>query len=294
MDDYKKFLELVDLQIPQESEIMKVKFENLNITFYPNSNKLNIANSLHKFFNRTYADVKFDGNYNDFCLSNFSSLMYLFSEFYFERDLKDFEVSTKFEAGVNVDVGGFKPMDIMERFESYQVCNSINSFETIDKWGGSIGKAIMRKVFLSDYQLKAYSKSAESNLSNMNLLRFEVVVGQIRKLRSILGVNEITLQTLDNYNSWKVLGDYVDSCYRNIKKIPLNQRDLTIDELNKVYAYCNKNFKMDIAKHLSRHNYTKYMNECKDVFMKVSQQEDNYHNTLEEKISNKIKYLYSH
>lgn len=294
MEDFKKLLELLDLQMPQESEKMKVKFENLLITFYTNSNKLNISNSLHKFYNRTYADLIIDGNYNDFCYSNFNELMFMFSEFYFERDLKDFNISTKFETGVNIDLGAYKPMEIMEKFESYQVCNSINSFETIDTWGGKVGKPIMRKSFLYDYQLKAYSKSAESNLTNVNLLRFEIVYGSLKKLRSVLQVNDITLETLTNIDSWKGFGDYLDNCYRNIKKIPLIDRDLTIDELNKVYAYCSKNFKKDISKHLSRHNYTKYMNECKEVYLNISQQENNFQNTVENKISSKIKYLCSH
>ena len=295
MEDFKKFLELVDLQIPQESEKMKVKLENLQITFYPNSNKLNISNSLHKFYNRTYADLIIDGNHNDFCYSNFISLMFMFSEFYFERDLKDFELSTKFETALNIDVGGYKPMDIMERYLSYQSHNSIVAFKTIEPWGGAIGKPTTMKAFMSDYQVKCYNKSAESKLTGINLMRLELVYGQLRKLRSVLGLGvnaEITLENLTQIESWKALGSYIMNCYNNIKKIPLTERNLTIDELNKIYAHCHKGLKIDISKHLSRHHYSKHMDECKEVYNRIFKSKDNYHNVIEQKILNKIEYLW--
>lgn len=292
--DYQKFLDLVDIEMPTESEKMVVHLENLKLEYYPNAKMLKIRNSLHKFYNRTYADIKIDGNHNDFCFSNFVSLSYMLSEFYFERDLKEFKISTKLETGINIDTGGYKPMDILERYQSFQVCNSINHFETIDTWGGTIGKPKTRKVFMSDYQLKLYNKSAESKLAKVNLLRMEIVYGQLRKIRSVLGVTDISLETLTELKSWLSLGNYLNDCYNNIKKIPFTSRDLTVDELNKVYAFCNKSLKKDLATHLSRHNYSKYIDECKEVYNKISQSEDNYHNVIGDKIFSKIKYLCNH
>ncbi len=294
MQDFKKFLDLIDVEMPKEAEKMVVYFENLKIEYYPNSKQLKIKNSLHRFYNRAYADIRIDGNHNDFCRSNFDSVCYLFSELYFKRDIKDFKVSTKLETGVNIDVGGYKPMEIMERYESFQVHNSINLFETIDAWGGVIGKPLTRKVFMSDYQLKFYSKSGVSKLAGINLMRMEVVYGQIRKLRSVLGMDakeEINLENLMGVCNWKLLGNYMMDCYNNIKRIPITERNLTIDELNKVYAYCNKSQKKDLAKHLSRHHFSKYMDDCKEVYNLIDKSEDNFHNVVRDKILNKIDFL---
>lgn len=295
MQDFQKFLVLIDVEMPKEAEKMVVYLENLKIEYYPNSQQLKTKNSLHRFYSRAYADIRIDGNHNDFCRSNFDSICYLLSEFYFEREIKDFKVSTKLETGVNIDVGGYKPMEIMERYESFQVHNSINLFETIDAWGGAIGKPLTRKVFMSDYQLKFYSKSGVSKLAGSNLMRMEVVYGQLRKLRSVLGLDakeDINLENLMGVDNWKLFGDYLMTCYNNIKKIPLTDRDLTIDELNKIYAYCSKSLKKDLARHLSRHHYSQYMDECKGIYHHIDRSEDNFHNVIEQKILDKIEYLW--
>src|SRR5690606_1311193 len=105
--EYIKLVELIDVVVPPESNRMVTYFENLRLEYYPNSNQLKMKNSLHKFFNRTLADVKIDGNYNDFRFSDFYVLCGFFSELYLRRDLKDFKLSTKFETGLNIDCGGY-------------------------------------------------------------------------------------------------------------------------------------------------------------------------------------------
>lgn len=295
MRDFQKFLDLIDVKMPNEAEQMVVYFENLRIEYYPNSQILKMKNSLHRFHNRVYADIKIDGNYNDFCFTDFYAICDLLSTLYFERDIKDFKVSTKFETGLNIDVGGYKPMDIMERYLSFQSHNSIVEIKTMEPWGGAIGKPTTMKGFMSDYQIKCYNKSVESKLVGINLMRLEVVYGELRKLRSVLGLDshaEISLENLNQIESWKTLGGYIMSCYNNIKKIPLTDRDLTIDELNKIYAYCHKGLKKDLFKNLSRHYHTKYMDECKEVYNHIAKSEDNYHNVIEQKMLDKIEFLW--
>ncbi|MFD1630232.1 hypothetical protein [Pseudopedobacter beijingensis] len=273
---------------------MIVFFENLRIGYYPNIQQLKIQNSLHRFFNRTCAEIKTEGSYNDFKLIDFCVVCYMFSEFYFERSLEDFKLSTRFETGVNVDCGGYKPMEIMQRYNSYQAGTSIVDFQTIEPYGSRIEKPTTRKVFLSDYQLKSYDKAVESKLSGRNLLRYEIVYGQIRKIRSVLGTQEINLGTLCKWENWKLLGDYLVETYSRIKKLPLiTSSKLTIEEINMIHAVSNKHLRKDLSTNLSRHYYSKYLNECKTVYNRISVLEDNYHEVMHKKIADKVKLLYT-
>lgn len=294
LQDYIKFLERVDIEIPLESEKMIVFFEGLRVEYYPNIQQLKMRNSLHKFYNRVLADIKLDGNHNDFRLIDFKILASIFSELYFERSVNDFKLSTRFETGVNIDCGGYKPMDIIQRYESYQVGNTIVNFETMEPWGNSVGKPTVRKAFLSDYQLKFYNKSKEANLSKSNLMRFECIFGKVRKVRAVLGANEISLDTLCKWENWKLLGDNLVDTYSRIKKLPLiNGEKMSIQEINMIHAVCSKNLKKDLSTHLSKHYYTKYLKDCKDVYEKISMSEDNFHQIIHEKISDKVKFLYT-
>lgn len=214
--EFEKLTERVGIHLPINSEQISFFERNLKLTYYPNTNILRIKNSLHKYFNSFGGDGSCN-NMNDFTLSDARCVAEILSIVYVDRDINDFNVSAVFEFGLNIDTP-INPYSIIERYLAYQVHNTINDFTTCEP---RKGKPIMRKSHLNDYAVKFYDKGKESGIGGVNKLRYELVFKQIRKLRSVLGENEITLQTvLEDYN-WKKLSDYMIEVYKNIKKSPL-------------------------------------------------------------------------
>lgn len=138
----------------------------------------------------------------------------------FERPTHDFLLSTPIEVGVNIDIVGLTPFEVISRYQSYLAGSSNNAFHTIEPIGK--GKPIMRKCFFSDYRIKFYDKSKQAKLIGQNILRYELVFNQLRKVRAILGRQSLTLETLCERETWTCFGLYLVKVYKSIKKTPFN------------------------------------------------------------------------
>ncbi|MFD2743150.1 hypothetical protein ACFSQ6_07045 [Sphingobacterium populi] len=246
-----------------------------------------MKNSLHKFFNSIDGDGS-KNNLNDFTLSNARCVAEILSVVYINRDIDDFNISATFEFGLNVQAPT-TPFSIIERYMAYQVHNSINDFTTCEP---RKGKPIMRKSHLSDYDLKFYDKGKASDLGGLDILRYEVVFKQIRKLRSVLDEQDITLTTILEDHNWKKLCDYMIDVYRNIKKSPLLlDGSLNLIEVMNLHMFGNKTLKQDLARHLSKSQFNALMKASKGNYNEVSDLEGNLHNVVERRIIEKLNYI---
>lgn len=285
--EFEKLTEKVGKKLPIDSEQISFFDHNLKFSYFPNTNILRIKNSLHKYFNSIEGDGSCN-NISDFTLSNARCVAEILSIVYVDRDINDFNVSAVFEFGLNIETP-INPFSIIERYLAYQVHNSINDFTTCEP---RKGKPIMRKSYLSDYDVKFYDKGKESAVGGINILRYELVVKQIRKLRAILGEDAITLQTvLEDYN-WKKLSDYMIDIYKNIKKSPLLLNDkLDTDKILSLHMFGNKTLKQDLARYLSKSDFNGLMKLSKPTYTEINEMQDNVHNLIERKIYEKLDIL---
>ncbi|MCC2599780.1 hypothetical protein [Sphingobacterium sp. FBM7-1] len=285
--EFEKLIVRLGLTINLDREIIVFYHYNLKLIYYPNSNILRIKNSLHKYFNSIDGDSSCN-NMSDFTLSDARCVAEILSVVYIDRDISDFKISAVFEFGLNVKAP-IAPFSIIERYMAYQVHNSINEFTTCEP---RKGKPIMRKSYLSDYDLKFYDKGKASELSGLNILRYELVFKQIRKLRTVLGEREVTLETLlEDYN-WKKLSDYMIEVYRNIKKSPLLLNNtLDVHQILNIHIFGNKTLKQDLARHLSKSEFNALMKESKGIYTEISESEDDLHNIIERRIHEKLDIL---
>jgi hypothetical protein len=289
--EFEKFTTLINAECPINSNKVYVDFYNLRIYYYPDSRLLLIKNSVHKFYNASISHMQLAENYNDFHLTDMIAVAEVLSKLYFNRPIEDFELSTNLEVGINVDIIGFKPFDIIDRYLSYQVYNTSNSFVTSEPRGDK-GKPIMRKCYLSDYQLKFYDKSKQAKINFKNVLRYEVVFGQLRKIRAVLGEDKLTMKTLCQYETWKKFGDYLLEVYSNIRKLPLIENvGIQIEDLNKIHAHCSKHFKEDLIRAMPKSIYNRVRIENQRVYNNWNIAPENIHLQIENSIKNKINQL---
>jgi hypothetical protein len=272
---------LVNIDCPINSNRVHFDLYNLRINYFPNDRSLVVKNSLHKFYNSSVGDLKTADNYNDFHFTDMLAVADILSEVYFNRSIEELELSTNLEVGVNIEVIGYKPFDIIDRYLSYQVCNSSNSFVTCEPRGDK-GKPLMRKCYMSDYQLKFYDKSKQANINHMQILRYEVVFSQLRKIRAVLSKETLTMKTLCEVDTWCCFGDYLLQAYNNIRKLPIIDLQVEIPALNKIHSYCDKHFKEDLIRSMSKSAYNRARIENKAVY-------ENW--DRESKLKNKINQL---
>jgi hypothetical protein len=289
--DFEKLTELVNVECRLNSNKVFFDLYNLRIFYYPNSKILFVKNSVHKFYNASIGIMQQGENYNDFNICEMNVVAQVLSEVYFNRPIEDFELSTKLEVGVNVDIVGYRPFDIIDRYLSYQVYNTINSFVTSEPRNDK-GKPIMRKCYLSDYQLKFYDKSKQANIYNQNILRYEVVFSELRKIRAVLGKDNLTMQTLCDLDTWSKFGSYLLEVYGNIRKLPIIENaEISEYDLNKIHAHCSKHFKEDLIRAMPKSQYNTLRLLNQQVYKFWDSSSDNIHIEIENKIKLKISKL---
>ena len=105
---------------------------------------------------------------------------------------------------------------------------------------------------MSDYQLKFYDKSKQAKINYMQILRYEVVFGQLRKIRAVLNKDVLTMQTLCELDTWQCFGAYLIEAYGYIRKLPIIDGQIELSDLNKIHAHCDKHFKDDLIRSMSK------------------------------------------
>lgn len=289
-NEFEKLVERMGVICPINSNKLNFDFHNLKINYYPNDNSIRISNSMHKFYNSALGTLKSAQNYNDFMLKDMRAVADIISIIYFDRPTTDFMLSRKLEVGINVNALGYKPFDIIDRYLSYQVGSSNNPVVTCEPLGK--GKPVLRKCYLSDYKLKFYDKSKQANLSIKSILRYEVVFEQLRKIRAVLGEQNLTMETLCEDKNWYRFGCYLLDAYRNVKKLPLiDGETIIVEDLNKIHAHCNYHFKADLKRALRPNTYEKTRVINKNCYSCWDNNPNNIHLAIENKIINKINQL---
>ncbi|KQC00684.1 hypothetical protein AQF98_08365 [Pedobacter sp. Hv1] len=228
-------------------------------------------------------------NHNDFNINNMKEVAEELSRI-FERPIHHFLLSRPIEVGVNIDVIGSTPFEIINRYQSYLAGSSNNAFHTIEP--RDRGRPITRKCFFTDYKIKFYDKSKQAKLSGRNILRYEIVFDQLRKIRTVVGRDNLTLQTLCERETWVHFGLYLLKVYRNIKKLPLIEGNvIAVKDLNKIYAECNSQFKSDLKRSLTPTHYNKARMENVECYNFWNNATENVHVLINKKIYNKIKKI---
>ncbi|SEA92445.1 hypothetical protein [Pedobacter hartonius] len=288
--EFEKLTELINVECPLSSNKVNFDFENLRIFYYPDTRVLFIKNSLHKFYNKSIGRLQLAENYNDFHLTDMLAVADIFSELYFNRPIEDFELSTNLEVGVNIEIARYKPFDIMDRYLSYQVGNNSSSFITCEPRGDK-GKPIMRKCYLSDYNLKFYDKSKQAKINFSNILRYEVIFCQLRKIRAVLGEDHLTMQTLCEFETWKKFGDYILRVYNGIRKLPIVEKHIPQREIYQIHGHCSKHLKEDLQRELTKSEYNNIRIANAETYDYWNTNANNVHVQIENQLKNKINHL---
>lgn len=284
--EFERLTNRLGLLVPIDSDKVRFDWSNLRFNYYPNNQVLTLSNSLHKFYNVEFNDlIKQPINHNDFSFANFCTVAYYLSEAVFEKSLDDLHISSRFEFGFNISTDSHKPFDLLLKFQSC-VTTHANEFFTVEPYKG---KPIQRNCRFSDWYIKGYDKGKQAGLNNINLLRFEIVVTEMRKLRQVLGTQTTTVNDVCKQSAWHTLFKFLISTYDNIRKIPQIERIiLSIDEIYSIYGYSNKLLRSDLKQNLTDHYFQIINKQNKIVYDKFNLDDHNYHNIIRQKMH--IKY----
>jgi len=279
--EYIKLTEKLSVEAPINSDKVKFDYANLRVVYYPNSNKITLSNSLHKYYNLEFTELRTATNHDDFTFSKFNTVADFLSEFVLEKALTDINISSRFEFGLNLQTDLINPFDLICKYQSI-ASTHINEFFTV---APRRGKPIQRNCHYSDYYVKGYSKSMQAGIPDKNILRLEIVVNELRKLRSILGVEDVSLATIADLQSWNNMFRYLINTYDSIKKIPeLNSSPISIEEMNAIYSYCNKLKRNDIKQSTTRYYFEQLNKGFKAVYDKYNSSPENYHNVIRQQM----------
>lgn len=278
-EDFLRMCINMGIEPPLESEKMVCMWHNVRVTYYPNVRQLVLKNSLHKLYNSI--STGYEGNDTDFSLSNMNGITDCMSLLIFNRAQEDFIVTGNCEFGMNINTGGINPMEIIERWES---CD--NPFYYMEP---RRGKPIQKNCCYSDYKLKIYDKGRQMQRSGINLLRYEITVWQLRKLRNILGhQGDITLKELNEHECWVKLFRYLLKKYDEVKKRPFFTENISMEELYKIHSYCNYALSEDIKRMMNVNTYNKQRAQFKKSYDLYSMMEGNIHLQIREKLQTKF------
>jgi CRISPR/Cas system CSM-associated protein Csm2 small subunit len=248
---------------------------------------------MHKYYNAMLGDLKQYVNHNDFTFFDFQLVCEDWSKNIFERPLEDFRLSTNFEVGVNIELTQYKPFDVLAHYMTY-VTTSTNEFYTCPPKNLK-GKPIQRMCYVSDYKIKGYDKSKQSEIVlKADILRYEVIYTELRKIRSSLGLSktaEISLQTLNDKQAWHKLFTDIIKMYDAIKKIPLLSEGYHLEDIPKVHAYCNKIMAADFKRNMNINTYNKLRASYKKVYNHYDRLPTNYHMIVRRKMVDKYNSL---
>lgn len=287
--DFERLTHRLGLFAPIDSDKIKVDWSNLRFKYYPNNQVLTLSNSLHKFYNLEFNELLMSPvNHNNFSYSDFYTVASYLSEWVFQKSLNELNISSRFEFGFNISTDSHKPFDLLSKFQSC-VTTHVNEFFTVEPYKG---KPIQRNCRFSDWYIKGYDKGKQVGLNNINLLRFEIVVTEMRKLRQVLGTQTTTLNDICNPLAWHTLFKFLISTYDNIRKVPqIDRIVLPVDEIHSIYGYCNKLLRADLKQHLSDHHFEILNKQNKTVYDRFNLSDNNYHNVIRQKMYNNYALL---
>lgn len=271
---------------PVNADKIQFKWESLFVQYFPNEKKLTLKNSVHKFYNGLLGgeDIGFS-NHNDFDRWNLFTAAEYMTEV-FERPFSDFKVFSKFEYGLNIDTGVYKPFEIINRYKAC-IRNAANEFYTMPP---NTGKPYCRSCFFTDYRVKAYDKSMQASFIGKNILRYEIALQGLVMLRRVVKIPEITLLDIISPDVWDVLFGNMIDIYDDILKIPLGI-PCSSDDLLSFHRYSDVLINADLKKLLSTSEYQALHNKDKKIFDRWNRDENNVHNVIRHRMTEKYSLL---
>ena len=282
--EFTKLTERISVDAPIDSEKVKFDYVNLRGVYYPNRNVLTLTNSWHKFFNIEFGGSIIASNHTDFAFHDLYAVAHFLGDYVLEKSFTDLHISSKYEFGLNIQTDHHQPFNLISKYQSCVITHA-NEFFTVPPYRG---KPIQRCCYFSDWYIKGYDKSMQAGIVTTNLLRFEIVVTELRKLRNILKVDAITIADVTTVQAWDNMFSFLISTYDSIRKIPeLGNVPTTLEEINAFYNYCNKLKRSDIQKSTSRYYFEQLNKTFKMVYDKYNNMPENYHNIIRKKMCDK-------
>lgn len=286
-DDFQKIPPKIGIENPQKSERIKIVYHNLRIEYYPNSRILKVKNSIHKFYNSVVNGLPY--NSDDFDFEKFVFITKYLEEI-IGRPANEMLIHSPFEFGLNINTGNVTPLYVINRYKSCSI-NSHNEFHTTPP---RKGKPFQRICCFSDWRIKAYDKTIQSGVTGKNILRFEIVISELRKLKHILKkTDSVTLEYLNDRDVWVTLFEYILSIYDRIAKIPCIDETTPVQDINSIYNYSDKLMAEDISVTMNRSAYQNFRKNSKEVYTIYDRRVDNIHNSIREQMVEKFKDLYN-
>ena len=280
-DEFTKLTERISVDAPINSEKVKIDYANLRGVYYPNINKFTLTNSLHKYYNLEFSGTRTASNSNDFTFGNFYTVADFLSEFFFEKAFTDLHISSTYEFGLNINTDHHHPFDLISKYQSC-IITHINEFFTVPPYRG---KPIQRNCHFSDWYLKGYDKGSQAGLISVHILRFEIVVKELRKLRNILKVDDLSIAEIVKVQAWDNMFTFLIDTYDSIRKIPeMGTFQNSLEEINAIYSYCNKLKRSDIQHSTTRYYFEQLNKNFKIIYEKYNSMPDNYHNSIRQKM----------
>jgi hypothetical protein len=282
IQDYERMTVRMGINAPINSDKVHSNLGNLRLTYYPNKGFLRITNSFHKYYNLEFDEtIQAAINHNDFDLSKFYTVVDYLTEYVLQKSATDIMVSRNFEFGVNVNSNPYPGFDLISKWLSHCITH-MDEFYTVPPYKG---KPCMRSCYHSDIRIKGYDKSIQANVSNSNILRHEIVITEIRKLRNILSYSTISLADLATVDAWNKLYTFLIATYDQIRKIPhLPGQTLTNSEIHSIYGYCNGLMRRDLQLNNSRYFFNKINAENKRIYTCYNNSNANFFNVLRDRI----------
>jgi hypothetical protein len=277
-------------EIKHDENVSVLNWYNMRIVYRHRNQTLELKNSIHKLYNWKFGVGKPD-NSTDFTLKQFNEIVTFISQV-FDSNIDKIYLQGRLEFGVNIESDRVKAYSILERYQSHQG-NRINNFETIPP---RKGKPKHRSCYLTDYYIKGYYKDYVKELkvkSERKVIRYEIVTTELRMLRKVTGLKQITLSDLTQPNIWLRFAEFILKTYDKIRKIPLENRSMTFEDLSTIYLYCNSLFYDDANKILSNSQLKQHRTAQKKVYEKWNNSDENLHNIIRNKILEKFDLIIS-
>jgi len=282
---YNRVCEWLNFKPGIDADKIYNNYFNLRFGYYPNIQQLIIENSIHKFYNRVFENI--DGNYTDFTLTQFHTACHYICSL-LEVDMAETLIGSKFEFGVNVNTCPYNTFSLICKWLSHATTH-INEFYTVPPF---TGKPFQRTSYSSDYKIKVYDKSIQAKIYNKEILRYEIVVTEIRKLKQILSCGQISLDTLANHHTWAILFNFLLTTYQQVRKIPqIASTAISQSDITSIYSYCCALMRHDMQSVLTKYHFTKLNSINKKIYDIHNKSPDNFFNELFKRIKEKEKVL---
>lgn len=271
----------------------RIFYHNLLLKYYPNVKELWVQNSLHKFYNKALNnDLGVALNHNDFSRTDLTLTVEEISQT-LGRAAIDLKLFSRFEYGVNIDIGKESPMDFINTCIS--MGDTQNEFFSIAKQGGrEFGKHTNffgRKEKLYDKGRQMSQYIYEPFKLEENILRYEVVLFGKGKIKTTLGLNQDpTLEDTTKKAFYSEIGKDLISSFKRIKPVPVydgKTRQEILEYLGHAHPVIVKYDKSI----LTQYRYNQHRKAGRLLIEQYRDDDDSTHNRISKQLKKKINAL---